>query len=154
MWIQAGPRLRRGVAAFENQEHRRIASSSQRLGEQIESDLPPRRTFDAGIVEDDGLLTSLPNVTDLDLGPKIQLRFRRQVEHTQDLGRRGRDGAYLVDVTHDRLRDPGNLLGVRLLRLATLGFVLLGPPGGGLLGAFVASSGCPSLSIEARFRVG
>jgi hypothetical protein len=59
-----------------------------------------------------------------------------------------------VDVAHDRLRDPGNLLGVPLLRLATSGVVLLAPPGGGLLGAFVASTGRLYLSIEARFSVG
>ena len=59
-----------------------------------------------------------------------------------------------MDVPHYRLRDPGNLMGVPLLQLASSGVFLLGPPGGGLLSAFVASSGGLHLSIEARFGVG
>lgn len=101
-----------------------------------------------------GCSNGLPNVTDLDLGPEVQLRIRRQVEHAQHLGLRGRDRTHLMHVTHHRLGDPGNLLGVPLLHLATSGVLLLSPPGGGLLSGLVAAGGRLHLTLEARFGVG
>ena len=95
----------------------------------------------------DGLL----HVMDLDLCAEVHLGIRRQVKHSQDFRLWSRDGAHLVNVMHGRLRlrDPSNILGVPLLRLATSDIFLLRPSGCGLTRVLVASRGRLHLPIEA-----
>jgi hypothetical protein len=93
----------------------------------------------------------LLDITNLDLRTEVHLGIRRQVEHPQDLRLWRRQGAHFVHVPHGRLGDAGNLLGVPLLRQATWSILLLGPSGGSLLDALVASCGRLHLWLQARF---